>query len=454
MYLASNNITFLYELVETYNVVEVKRKMGALYEVFVEAGYLSVNNNAVTFSYTGIAADTVNVICILPKYLKEKLKSEAQFLSKAKQLIKVLKEYQRNVDLDIQGHDFVDYSSNGVNSEISLADFILNDYLRNGLWNVQAKVIINDILNEVLWDYTVENSYPVIANYPYYFDLYSFENRLTSDSILTQIHAWAVSYCTLKYSELLDIITDFNNQDLHVLTHLGEMNLLLNIIEKELRITFDDRRINLLKALAELISASGQYGESVYTLYGKNKFEHIWEAAISFGFKNQYADLKKYISAPKWINELGTIISEKSTVKPDVLRWIRDNEKSFFLIIDAKYYNFKFNDINQKLDNNPGVGDIIKQYFYELILTRHTSSAEWLDYDTEYLNVLVFPGLIDTVKVFEITGAVSIENALINKSIINIYVNPDVLFAHFINQQPFSDIQIFSLVSLISNFKI
>jgi hypothetical protein len=446
MYQNSNNIIFLFENSEQYSLSYVKKGLGELYGIFLENNYLSLSNDAVRFSYTGIAANRSNLFCILPKYLKGWLNSDIEYINQAKQLIKALKVYQNNIDLDIPDAELINYSSHSINSEIALADFILNDYLQNGLCSFVQKNIVNNSENEILWDYTIENTYPVVSKSPYYFDTYSNENLLLTNNIISKIHNWAINYCKNKYSDLLDIYIDIVDEQLLFLEDIGEKSFLLNAIEKELRITFNDRNISLLKALSELINASGQYGENTYTLYGKNKFEHVWEAAVSFCFKNQYHTFKKHLSPPIWANNSGSIVSEKHTVKPDVIRWIVDGNKSTMLIVDAKYYLFRFDDINKKAENNPGVGDIIKQYFYEFILSRDTSSADWLKFSTEYINMLVFPGM-NIENTMEIIGSVSIESSIKTKPIINVYINPNILFNNYIIHNPFSDREIFEIAN-------
>src|ERR1700733_6173076 len=124
MYQNSNNITFLFEQSEQYTLTYIKKRLGDLYEVFLENNYLSVTNGAVKFSYTGIAAQAANLFCILPKYLKGQLNTDKGYISQARQLIKVLKVYENNIDLDIPDSELINYSSHAINSEISLADFI------------------------------------------------------------------------------------------------------------------------------------------------------------------------------------------------------------------------------------------------------------------------------------------------------------------------------------------
>lgn len=450
MHQAKNDIIFLFEQVDSYSVTELRSGMGKLYDVFLESGYIFQSNGFMKFTYTGIAADANSVFCILPKYLKGNITSDAQYLDKAKELLKVLKAYQHKVDLSIEGADLINYSSDAPSSEISLADFILSDYLQHGIWSIVKKNVVLNTDNETLWEYTIDNSYPVISKYPYYFDIYSTENESINNTVISRIHEWAVSHCAFKYGDLLDIYTDLDQELVPALDDIGDKAFLLGVIERELRITFIEKDITLLKALSELISASNQYGEDNYTLYGQNKFEHVWEAAVGHCFKNQYYSLKKYLSAPVWQNHSGSILSEKHTVKPDVIRWIRRSEKSSMLTIDAKYYLYKFNDINNKAENNPGVGDIIKQYFYEFILKRAGSGAEWLNYDTEYINILAFPKCFTNNDSYSLQGSVSIDNSATDKPIVNMYLNADLLFRYFYQGRVFSDQLISGMIAEIN----
>src|SRR5690606_14095270 len=136
------------------------------------------------------------------------------------------------------------------------------------------------------------------------------------------------------------------------------------------------------RALMELIQITHDYTDNEFSLYGHNSFEHIWEDAISFCFGNEYRHYTHYMSKTIWNN--GKVSVEKPTLRPDVIRWFPHAEKPTFLIIDAKYDLIRFDDEQQSLENNPGVGDVVKQYFYEFILDREGTSAPWRNASADY----------------------------------------------------------------------
>src|SRR5690606_36756191 len=81
----------------------------------------------------------------------------------------------------------------------------------------------------------------------------------------------------------------------------------------------------------------------------------------------QYADyshsrsLLEVISKPQWTHKQSNKKHESTkTLIPDIIV-IEDKSLSIY---DAKYYTIKLNE--NTLNNNPSVGDVSKQYMYEL----------------------------------------------------------------------------------------
>jgi len=448
MQIEENGIIYLFEQVEDYSIDYIKLKLGMLFNAFLQSGFLSIKNDFVRFSYVGIAANANNVICVLPKYMFHKSPLEGTLINEGRTIVKILKQYDINTSYFGNRLEFYDQSSSSETSEIALADFLLKDYLSNGIWSYQNKYIAQDDGNEILWDYTVEKSQPVISKYPYYFDVFSQGNETISNTIISRIHKWAISYVAGRYSEILDLEITFDEIESTDIEELGDLEYLVEIINKELRITFNDRDISLLKSLKELMKIGTSSNVQDYTLYGKNKFEHVWEDAVSFNFRNEYRELAGFISKPEWVDLAFGKTTEKNTLRPDVIKWIRNDTTSVVLIIDAKYYLFDYNAINQKAENNPGVGDIVKQYFYELVLNRATSNADWLKYNTSYRNILMFPGRERSAPAMTNIGYVSLENSAIAKPIHNFHLNPYIIFDNYINQKPLSDSTIETLADL------
>ena len=75
------------------------------------------------------------------------------------------------------------------------------------------------------------------------------------------------------------------------------------------------------------------------------------------------------IEGPKWCGKTdeGTEFVKEAdkSLTPDLITIHRNGDKCDFTIFDAKYYNIQL-EINQPLAGQPGVGDVTKQYLYQL----------------------------------------------------------------------------------------
>ncbi len=69
-------------------------------------------------------------------------------------------------------------------------------------------------------------------------------------------------------------------------------------------------------------------------------------------------------------NESGKVHKAKKTLVPDIIT-IKGNQLSIY---DAKYYKIKLDD--KEVKNQPGVGDITKQYLYELAFKEFAQENE------------------------------------------------------------------------------
>ena len=84
--------------------------------------------------------------------------------------------------------------------------------------------------------------------------------------------------------------------------------------------------------------------------------------------------IRSFIARPNWfknqVNGSPAFVAESDTFEPDIVAHYRhnDNGELFFAILDAKYYCFKF-EPGLRLLGIPGIGDISKQFFYELALS-------------------------------------------------------------------------------------
>ncbi|WP_210487261.1 LlaJI family restriction endonuclease [Rufibacter aurantiacus] len=437
----------------------------------MEKKFIVVKDSRVVFTYVGVASDKKKTLCILPKYLKSSAPDSQNrpelndfYHKHAQTLISVLKAYELNTAQNISDFEFYNLSSSSFTNEITLADFLLNDYVQNGLWFHTKKRTVISTEGEIMWERTIDNLHPVISGgVPFYFEAYTTSEETVYNNLITAIHTRALKYCSYRYASILnvnsdaDFLHDFDLSDLvegdyliSILLELGEPDYLTSILERELRVTYQEREIKLLKALLELINISNYTGNDQYTLYGKNKFEHVWEDAISFTFKNEYSKWKHLIPSPEWKNADGSTPDVKETLIPDVLKIfsLLQSDKKALLILDAKYYLLKYKKGNPE-GTTPGVGDIVKQYFYEMVLhrpeiSRIDKNVNWLGNESECLNILGYPakGSLKGPLLVSVTGQVSIANGFIDKPIINCALNADYIFDSYTEGRQFTEKEI------------
>jgi hypothetical protein len=124
-------------------------------------------------------------------------------------------------------------------------------------------------------------------------------------------------------------------------------------------------------------------------MYGTNSFNLVWEDVCGQVFCNKlYSKLdqlklpvpinKDYnasdklidiIEKPVWIgyDAQGSHFykNAKDTLIPDIVSIEKTDDMVQFTIIDAKYYNLQLEE-NKNLRRNPGIGDVTKQYLYQL----------------------------------------------------------------------------------------
>ena len=129
------------------------------------------------------------------------------------------------------------------------------------------------------------------------------------------------------------------------------------------------------------------YNEYGLSLFGTACFNIVWEKVCAFVLDNQLDKklsslnvnlqkefaikyganilLKQLIEKPLWIPQNKTIEHKAMrTLMPDIVSIYKKDTKKYFIIFDAKYYTIKLNET--KVENYPGVEDVVKQYLYNL----------------------------------------------------------------------------------------
>jgi len=320
------------------------------------------------FNYVGVIIIDKLVINCHPKYFTN------YSLEEFKQVIRVIKKYKSSKDLDYQNEELEDISFN----LLSMMVFFLEDYYEYGVYNNIKNILEVNGNGEIDWNRTINYTDPIIKdNKPYYTELYTKYKIDDLYDYFRRLHEYVITRCSkkLETAGLLDLfdltaveISDNAQED------FGEMDYILEKLEKELHVEFNSHKQKLLKSMHTFIKEENSFSNENYlTLFGTNSYHVIWEEMCKkvfgdklnrslkeLGFKNSKTKLIEVIKKPKWIyNDIKTHEAD-GTFIPDIVTF-HDNE---FIILDAKYYKLKFDENN--LSGQPGLESITKQYLYEL----------------------------------------------------------------------------------------
>lgn len=339
------------------------------------------------FTYVGIITCGSRVIKVYPKYLLSEKESP---LDEMKQVVKVLERYNRSEKQIINL-----FNGNGENRSFNILAvilFLLNDYYEYGIYTNSEDIIEVNGEGEVLWGKTIDESFALFEdNRPYYMELYT--GRTVDDDMdyFKRLHECVLTECSRQLKDAqLDTLFDLDVLELseETLLDFGENDYILERIYKELNVQFNTRRQILLKTLYAYILNDRRMldGNDGISMYGTTAYHAVWEKVCAEVFDNklnttlgqlkmvmglakQYESMKRktlidIIEKPIW-EGMDTSETAADTLIPDLISIPQVDGADCFIIFDAKYYNIQL-EKGKSLRGNPGVGDVTKQYLYQL----------------------------------------------------------------------------------------
>lgn len=339
------------------------------------------------FTYVGVITIGSRIIKCYPKYLMSRDKP----LAEMKQVLKVINKYGSKEQIVNLFNGDGDMSSFNI---LAVILFLLNDYHENGIYNNTEDITEVNGEGEILWDKTISEGFTLISNNrPYYLELCTKKTVDDEHDFFKQLHECILTECSnhLKNSGLLELF-DMTEVDLtdNILDSFGDTDYILYRLESELNVQFNTRKQILLKTIYAYVAHRRTLQDSYgISMYGANSFNLVWEDVCSEVFDNKlHSTLKQLelpvplcegykpsgklidiIEKPTWtgIDSDGSMFNKisRETLIPDLITISSQNEKMQFVIFDAKYYNINL-EKGEELRGNPGVGDVTKQYLYQL----------------------------------------------------------------------------------------
>lgn len=337
------------------------------------------------FTYVGIITCGSRIIKVYPKYLL----TERDHLESMKQVLKVLERYSRSEKQIINV-----FNGDGDNRSFNMLAvilYLLNDYYEYGIYTNSEDIIEVNGDGDILWGKTIDESFALLQdNKPYYMELYT--GRTVDDDMdyFKRLHECILTDCSEQlHTAQIDILFDIDQIILseEKLEDFGDTDYILERIQKELNIQFNTRRQILLKTLYAYVAQNRRLLENNdgISMFGTTAYHAVWENVCaevfdnklktSLGKLNMSVPLSKEYTPSDMLIEIiekpvwkGPDTEEKKasdTLIPDLISIPKIGNEDYFLIFDAKYYNLRL-EKGKTLGGNPGVGDVTKQYLYQL----------------------------------------------------------------------------------------
>lgn len=375
-----------YGVLKAVKATDVQKDMSDLIDKDIEVIDVEVGENELLYVFTFVGVITVSD-CILkcyPKYI-----SNVSPKTELKQIIKVLERYNSKEQIIRMYNDSEEGNSFNL---LSVMIYLLNDYHENGAYTNTQDIIETNGSGEILWDKTINETFTYLSNNrPYYIELFT-QKRINDDfDYFKRLHESIICICSreLQDADLLDLFdilpVEVSDEELD---DFGEIDYILYRIQNELNLQFNTRKQLLLKTIyAYITHSSGLADIDCFTMFGTNSFNLVWEKVCAEVLDNQLQTplgslpislvdgynprdlLISLIEKPKW-NGYKHDDSEfqkisKETLVPDHVSITKMNNSYQFIIFDAKYYNIQLEQ-GKELRGQPGIGDITKQYLYQL----------------------------------------------------------------------------------------
>lgn len=332
------------------------------------------------FTYVGIVSIEDNSFIIYPKYLKDETIENEKISNyiKLKEILKVIRKYNKSKEQE-QFFSNDDDSSNF--NLITLVLELLEDYYQNGLYFNEKRIVELNGEGEILWNKTINENiaYFNASKKPIYLDFYTSNSQINEEDFFRRLHSYILTDSCKKVETLLNILDiEPINISTQNLEDFGDTDYILYRLNNEENRQFITRKKKVLEILkVYILKKENSNRDDNISFVGVNSFNLVWEEVCSVALDNSLnkslkelslshydnRTLLEIIDKPKWRAKSSGNEFEKETLKPDIVI-ISDIINKELEIYDAKYYNIDFS--SEGIKGQPGIGDITKQYLYEL----------------------------------------------------------------------------------------
>lgn len=336
------------------------------------------------FTYVGVITIGNRVIKVYPKYLL----SENTPHEEMKQVVKVLERYSHSEEQIV--NLFNGAGDNRSFNILAVILYLLNDYFEYGVYDNTQDILEVNGEGDIIWGRTIDDGFAIIEDdKPYYTELITRRTIEDEQDYFKRLHECVLTECSRQLRDAgLEDLFEMERVDLteEQLEDFGDKDYILERLSAELNIQFNTHKQILLKTIYTYIAQERKMLEENdgISMFGTTAFHAVWEIACAavFGNKldtkigqipmstplaegyNKKTKLIDLIEKPKW-SGVDTEQEAKDTLIPDLITIHQEQGQDWFIIFDAKYYLLQL-EKGKGLRGNPGVGDVTKQYLYQL----------------------------------------------------------------------------------------
>lgn len=406
----------VFKELETYSINELtfklkvnEEKLDEIINILLKKGIIKYNNNNyIQFSFVGIIIVKEKVVFVLPKYVKCKSVEEEKNVLRI--IVKLLNAFIEQENLDNSDIEHMSFDKEFLEENfISIVCFLLDDFIENAKYENEIDTVELNGDGDINWDKTIEYIDPIVINDQWiYGDLITNKSVVDSERYITKLYGTIINECNNFLSEtgLNEILLYSIEEIRNTLEDLEDDERINRELDNEITVQFNDRKRRVLYAMKSYLEKKSGSSDSNLLLYGTRNFKWVWEVICGRIFDNEFikqGSKSKYeiygIESPKWhidnkgifeaynINEYSM---KKNRLTPDILKVVKIEGDRILLILDAKYYNVRVE--GEKLEGNPGIEDITKQYLYHSALKKYIENNR-ID---RVINSFLFPSYDET----------------------------------------------------------
>ena len=269
---------------------------------------------------------------------------------------------------------------------LALADWIIADYLANGVYR---RLRERDHINGdglVNWRRTIERSSPILSSgYPIYLETINRTTQKDHDYFVSRLHRTVVDQATKAFGHLLGYAPiSLDQEPFQRFPEMPDRLLSQSRLRREMVEAYSDRALLLLPILLAWLGSTSNSQKVTLSLYGTTTFYHVWESVCALLLGNKRSEWQASIPRPRWISAHGQV-QTADTFEPDIVTDFIHGAEKHLLIADAKYYRLS---MPPYLSGQPGINDIAKQLWYQKCLARAARQRGF----AQIHNVFLLPG--------------------------------------------------------------